>query len=113
MSICASTESERSSVPNSPPKPFRQEKILKWPRREFLWIQKPDVKSFEPEEIDVLHDVIDWICNDESAKSISAKTHDALWDETEIGGHMSVKAGAVVPNEISPEAIEWAKAQFA
>ena len=83
------------------------------PRREFLWIQKPDVKSFEPEEIDVLHDVIDWICNDESAKSISAKTHDALWDETEIGGHMSVKAGAVVPNEISPEAIEWAKAQFA
>src|SRR5262245_46802633 len=46
------------------------------PRREFLWIEKPDVKAFGPEEIDVLHEVIDWICNDESAKSISAKTHD-------------------------------------
>ena len=83
------------------------------PRREFLWIEQPDIKAFEPDEIDVLHDVIDWICNDESAKSISAKTHDALWEETEIGDHMSVKAGAVMPSEISPEAVAWAKAQFA
>jgi Protein of unknown function (DUF4065) len=81
-------------------------------RREFLWLEKPDVKSFSPEEIDVLNEVMDWICNDESAKSISAKTHDALWEETEIGGHISVKAGAVIPAEISPEAITWAKSAF-
>jgi hypothetical protein len=82
-------------------------------RREFLWIEKPDVKAFSPDEIDVLHGVIDWICNDESAKSISAQTHDALWDEVEIGGHMSVKAGSIVPGEISPEAIAWANTALA
>ena len=83
------------------------------PRREFLWLEKPDVQSFSADEIDVLNEVMDWICNDESAKSISEKTHDALWEETEIGGRMSVKAGAVVPAEISPEAIAWAKDAFA
>lgn len=83
------------------------------PRREFLWIEKPDVKAFDADEIDVLQEVIDWICNEESAKSISEKTHDALWDETEIGSPMSVRAAAVMPNEISPEAIAWANQQSA
>jgi hypothetical protein len=83
------------------------------PRREFLWLKKPDVQSFSAEEIDVLTEVIEWICNDESAKSISEKTHDALWEETEIGGYMSVMAGAIVPAEITPEAIAWAKQAFA
>jgi hypothetical protein len=78
-------------------------------RREFLWLKKPDVKAFSAGEIDVINEVMDWICNGESAKSISEKTHDALWEETEIGGPMSVKAGAVVPAEISPEAIAWAE----
>lgn len=82
-------------------------------RREFLWLKKPNIRSFSPEEVDVLHEVMDWICNDESAKSISDKTHDALWDETEIGGHMSVRAGSIVAAEISPEAIAWAKSAFA
>jgi antitoxin SocA-like protein len=83
------------------------------PRREFLWLKQPDVKSFSSDEIDVLNEVMDWICNDESAKSISEKTHDILWEETEIGGRMSVKAGAIVPAEITPEAIAWAEGAFA
>jgi len=81
-------------------------------RREFLWLEQPDVKSFSPQEIDVLNEVMDWICNDESAKSISEKTHDALWEETEIGARISVRAGAIVPAEVSPEAITWAKSAF-
>jgi hypothetical protein len=81
-------------------------------RHEYLWLKKPEVQVFEPEEIDVLHEVIDWICVEETALSISRKTHDALWDETEIGGEMLVCAGAIEPAEISPEAVKWAKGAF-
>lgn len=81
-------------------------------RREFLWMQKPDLGQFGPEEIDVLNEVMEWICDGESAKSISEKTHDALWDETEIGGHIPVGAGAIQAAEITPQAVDWARGAF-
>src|SRR5262245_5541433 len=74
-------------------------------RREYVWVEEPDLSSFEADEIDMLNTVMDWICNGESARSISEISHDALWDETEIGAPMPVRAGAVVPAEITPEAM--------
>jgi antitoxin SocA-like protein len=82
-------------------------------RREYVWLKEPDLTAFKADEIDMLNEVMDWICNGESAKSISDKSHDALWDETEIGAPMPVAAGAVFPAEITAEAVEWAKSAFA
>jgi hypothetical protein len=82
-------------------------------RREYVWVKEPDLAHFKADEVDVLNSVMEWICNGESAKSISDKSHDALWDETEIGASMPVRAGAVFPAEITPEAVEWAKSAFA
>jgi hypothetical protein len=82
-------------------------------RREYVWLKEPDLTPFKADEIDMLNAMMDWICKDESAKSISDKSHDMLWDETEIGAAMPVRAGAVFPAEITPEAVEWAKSAFA
>jgi hypothetical protein len=82
-------------------------------RREYVWLKEPDLTPFLADEIDVLNEVMDWICDSESAKSVSDKSHDGLWDETEIGASMPVRAGAVVPAEITLEAVEWAKNAFA
>lgn len=81
-------------------------------RREFVWITPPQVEKFTAEEIETLRDIMSAICDGHSAASISELTHDALWDETEIGLPMSIKAGAVIPGEITPDAIEWAKGAF-
>jgi hypothetical protein len=81
-------------------------------RREFVWLEHPPVEKFSAEEIDVLRDVMTQVCDGHSAASISDLTHDALWDETEIGQDMSIKAGAVIPGEITPEAFQWAKSAF-
>jgi Antitoxin SocA-like, Panacea domain len=78
-------------------------------RREYVWLKEPDLTGFTADEVDVLNEVMDWICDGESAKSISEKSHDVLWDETEIGAPMPVRAGAVVPAEITADAMEWAK----
>ncbi len=82
-------------------------------RREYVWLEEPTLAPFAGDEVDLLNEVMDWICNGESAKSISDKSHDVLWEETEIGAAMPVAAGAVVPAEITAEAVEWAKSAFA
>jgi hypothetical protein len=82
-------------------------------RREYVWLKEPDLTPFKADEIDLLNEVMDWICDGESAKSISDKSHDVLWDETEIGAAMLVAAGAVVPAEITADAMEWAESAFA
>jgi uncharacterized phage-associated protein len=81
-------------------------------RREFVWLESPAIDKFSAEEIDVLRDVMQQVCDGHSAASISELTHDALWDETEIGQDMSVGAGAVLPGEITPDAIKWAEGAF-
>jgi hypothetical protein len=81
-------------------------------RREFVWLTPPPVENFSVEEIEMLRDVMAAICDGHSAQSISELTHDALWDETEIGQPMSVRAGAIISAEITPDAIKWAKGAF-
>jgi hypothetical protein len=81
-------------------------------RREFVWLTPPPVDKFTVEEIETLRDIMAAICDGHSAASISDLTHDALWDETEIGQPMSVKAGSIFPAEITPEAMNWAKEAF-
>jgi hypothetical protein len=90
----------------------RQNPTPAGPRREFVWLEPAAISNFSAEEVDILRDVMSQICDGHSAASISELTHDALWDETEIGQDMSVRAGAVLPAEITPEAIQWAKGAF-
>jgi hypothetical protein len=82
------------------------------PRREFVWITPPPVDKFTAEEVETLRDIMSAICDGHSAASISELTHDTLWDETEIGQPMSIKAGSIIPGEITPDAIKWAKGAF-
>ncbi len=56
---------------------------------------------------------MEWICAGESAKSISDKSHDILWEEIEIGAPMSIGAASIVPAEITIEDVEWAKSALA
>jgi hypothetical protein len=91
----------------------KAEPFVGYQRREFIWTKEPDIRSLEAEEVDVLNEVMDWICDGESARSISDKSHDVLWEETEIGAPMPVRAAAALPAEITPEAVEWARDAFA
>lgn len=77
-------------------------------RREFVWLEQPSLDAFEAEEIDVLNEAIDWVCGNHSAASISALTHDALWQEIELADQIPVGAAAIVSEDVSEDDIEWA-----
>ena len=82
-------------------------------RREHLWLVQPDVSGFSPEEVDILNEAIDWVCNDHTARSISELSHDAMWEAAELGEQIPVGAATVVPDEISAEDLDWAVSELA
>lgn len=82
-------------------------------RREHVWLKKPDVKMFSADEVDILNAAIDWVCEEHTAKSISALSHDRLWEQAELGEQIPVGAAAVMPDEVDGEDIAWALRELA
>jgi hypothetical protein len=82
-------------------------------RREHVWLKSPDVSVFTSEEVDILNEAITWVCERHTAKSISALSHDALWEQAELGEQIPVGAATVVPDEISGQDISWALKELA
>ncbi len=84
-------------------------------RREFLHVERPEASWFIPEEIETLHEAIDFFVR-LSAQEASERTHGPLWDELLNGQQMPIRAAAVIPSNVLPEDIELAlerKAEFA
>ena len=82
-------------------------------RREHVWLKKPDLSGFTAVEIDILNEAIDWVCEEHTAKSISALSHDALWEQAELGEQIPIGAATVVPDEIDGKDMEWARRELA
>jgi hypothetical protein len=82
-------------------------------RREHVWLKKPDVSVFSSEEVDILNEAIVWVCDNHTAKSISELSHDALWEQAELGEQIPVGAATVIPDEITGEDIAWALKEMA
>ena len=82
-------------------------------RREYLWLKQPDVSTFTPDEVDILNEAIDWVCNDHSAMSISDLTHDALWEAAELGEQIPIGAAIIAVDEVEADDLAWAVRELA
>ena len=83
------------------------------PRREFVWLERPDASVFDAVEVDILNEVIEWLCANFSAAQISEATHDALWDEIELGEQIPIGAASIVAGEVTAEDFDWALQELA
>lgn len=82
-------------------------------RKEYIWLQEPDIGAFTGDEISTLERAADHICRNFTAVGISEATHDALWEETPIGQAIPIEAIATFPGEITPEIMAWAEGKSA
>jgi len=82
-------------------------------RREFIWLAQPEVSAFTAEEIDILNQAIAWVCDRHSAVSISDLTHDALWEEIDLGDQIAIGAASVTPDPVTSEDVDWAREALA
>ena len=79
----------------------------------FIALEKPQIDSFTAEEISLVDGIIDDICNNHTAKSISDQSHDIIWDAASIGEEIPLHAVfASRIGELTGDDIEWAKQQI-
>jgi hypothetical protein len=76
-------------------------------RRELLWLVEPDITAFSATDIDIVNQVIEWVCA-HTAEQISLATHDALWDEVQLKDPIPIAAAAFAFSEPTEDDIDWA-----
>jgi len=78
----------------------------------FHALKRADISGFTAEEISLVDEVIEIIRDGHTATSISALTHDRVWEAAEIGEEMPFHAiYASKDAELTEEDMEWATEQ--
>jgi hypothetical protein len=77
-------------------------------RHEYLWLKEPNVNLFSAQEIDILNQMIDAVCENYTAASISEFSHDPLWEETPMFEQIGIGAASIDIGTVSGKYLEWA-----
>lgn len=81
-------------------------------KKQYIARNEAETNRLSPEEKDILGKMIEFVCFDNSAKSISDFSHDLPWEMVEFGEPIPYhSAFHLVPNIVSPEAHDWAEAE--
>jgi hypothetical protein len=81
-------------------------------KKEFQLLVESDSNQLSSEEKATLDEMMDFVCNQNSARTISEFSHDMVWEMVEFGEVIPYhNAILLVPNVVSDEAIAWAEAE--
>jgi hypothetical protein len=88
----------------------RQAPHFAYTKWEYISLKSPDISMFKPDEISLVDNMINIVCHGNTAKSISAQTHDVIWELAEIGEKIPYYAVlASELGEFTKQDMEWAK----
>jgi hypothetical protein len=91
----------------------RDSKYFGYNKRDYVSIKKPVLSEFNADEISLVGDMIDIICANHTACSISLTSHDKIWELAEIGEEIPYNTVfASHLGEINEEDIAWAQEQL-
>jgi len=83
-------------------------------KREYVALRKPYLSLFSADEIHMIDELIGTICHGHTARSISEKTHDRIWELAAIGEEIPYyTVFAASMGEIDEEDIAWARQSIA
>lgn len=78
-------------------------------KREFHTNVEPDISNFTAVQISLIDEVIEAVCDSHTAASISAHTHDIIWEAAELGEKIPLVAIlASQPGSPTKEDMTWA-----
>jgi len=87
----------------------RRADIAGLPGDHIIAIEPPDVSDFLPREIQLVDAVMNEICDNHTATSISALSHDLVWHAAQMGEIIPYYAWlAATPVELTDEDFSWA-----
>jgi uncharacterized phage-associated protein len=80
-------------------------------RREFLWLNLPDMAEFNGQELATIHRVIDQF-RQFSAKQVSDLSRVEPWESANFGERLPVPAAAVQFGTVDDDDMTWAESEF-
>ena len=79
-------------------------------KKEYIAKRAPDESRFEKSELQLLDDIIDFVCRKNTAKDISEISHTRAWEIVNFGDEIPYHSAFLIyPHMVSEEAIEWAQ----
>lgn len=85
-----------------------------FPKREFISLRQPSVtEPFTPEQVAIIDEVIEAICDTHTARSIVDLSHDEIWEMASIGEELPVYTVLAERGEVTEEDAAWADAKIA
>lgn len=79
-------------------------------RKECIALRQPSLAMFSAEEISLVDEMIDVICYQHSAKSISDESHTRVWEAAKVGEEIPYSTAFINRlRSISPDDMDWAR----
>ena len=83
-------------------------------KQEYIAKRTPDLSRFTASERAVMDEIIEFVCNNNTAKGVSALSHTRAWELASPGGEIPYHTAFLIfPQNVSAEAFDWAKAEEA
>ena len=78
-------------------------------KKEYEPLEPPQMERFSEKEVTLLDEVIDFVCRNNTAKTISDFSHGMAWEIVDFGDELPYYSALhLFPNQVSLEAMEWA-----
>lgn len=91
----------------------REAPLYGYAQKQLLALTRPDLSRFSGDEISLVDDVLDAICHNHTAASISQLTHDHVWEAAEIGEELPLyTVFALRRGELDESDMAWARAEM-
>jgi hypothetical protein len=82
-------------------------------KKEYVSLKRPDISKFSANEISLVDAVIDVVCRNHTASSISAASHDYIWHIADIGEELPYATAFVSEfGDIGADDMKWAKKEI-
>jgi hypothetical protein len=79
-------------------------------KKEYVARDSAEIERLGDIEIELLDEVIDFVCRNNSAKTISEYSHNRAWEMAEFGEVLPYhSAFHIFPTQVSPEVMDWAR----
>jgi hypothetical protein len=83
-------------------------------KKVYIPLTGADTSLFNETELKLLDDIIDFVCRNNTARTISELSHNRAWDLAEFGDEIPYHtAFYLFPSIVSEEAVAWAKEEVA
>jgi len=81
-------------------------------KKEFTVLRDPDTTAFSASEMEIVDKAIKIICEEHTARSISARSHEYIWQVAEDGEEIPYFTIFAIPGEITDDEREWARQEL-